>query len=144
MSISNRRKSIGLIINIILTNLTYITKFTCHKSFKILHLPLLLIFTPELEHIDVDPRGRESLSKSCCNFYIRLGVLLFVSMWGGRICMDQCIVDISDIPSVEVGDEVILFGGEPTQLDDLARIAGTINYELVCLIGKRVARMYSE
>ena len=62
----------------------------------------------------------------------------------GRICMDQCIVDISEIPSVEVGDEVILFGGEPTQLDELARIAGTINYELVCLIGKRVARMYSE
>lgn len=62
----------------------------------------------------------------------------------GRICMDQCMADISDIPDAEVGGEVVLFGGKPEMLDELARIAGTINYELVCLIGKRVARIYSE
>ncbi len=61
----------------------------------------------------------------------------------GRICMDQCIVDISAIPDVKVGDEVIIFGGDPKRLDDLASSAGTINYELVCLVGKRVARIYT-
>lgn len=62
----------------------------------------------------------------------------------GRICMDQCIVDISSIPDVKVGDEVIIFGGDPERLDKLARSANTINYELVCLVGKRVARIYGE
>lgn len=61
----------------------------------------------------------------------------------GRICMDQCIVDISAIPDVKVGDEVIIFGGDPKRLDTLASSAGTINYELVCLVGKRVARIYT-
>lgn len=61
----------------------------------------------------------------------------------GRICMDQCIVDISAIPDVKVGDEIIIFGGDPKRLDDLASSAGTINYELVCLVGKRVARIYT-
>lgn len=61
----------------------------------------------------------------------------------GRICMDQCIVDISAIPDVKVGDEVIIFGGDPSRLDTLASSAGTINYELVCLVGKRVARIYT-
>lgn len=62
----------------------------------------------------------------------------------GRICMDQCIVDISGIPDAAVGDEVIIFGGDPKRLDRLARCANTINYELVCLVGKRVARIYGE
>ncbi len=62
----------------------------------------------------------------------------------GRICMDQCIVDISAIPGVKVGDEVIIFGGDPERLDKLAASANTINYELVCLVGKRVARIYGE
>ncbi len=62
----------------------------------------------------------------------------------GRICMDQCIVDISETPDVKIGDEVIIFGGDPTRLDRLAESAGTINYELVCLVGKRVARIYGK
>ncbi len=62
----------------------------------------------------------------------------------GRICMDQCIVDISGIPDASVGDEVVIFGGDPTRLDRLAKSADTINYELVCLVGKRVARIYGE
>ncbi len=62
----------------------------------------------------------------------------------GRICMDQCIVDCGAVPSAKVGDEVVIFGGDPERLARLAEAAGTINYELVCLIGKRVARIYSE
>ncbi|MDF2569593.1 MAG: alr1, partial [Sporomusa sp.] len=60
----------------------------------------------------------------------------------GRICMDQCMVDISDIAGVNVGDTATLFGRPGLTADEVAGILGTINYELVCMIGKRVPRIY--
>lgn len=64
----------------------------------------------------------------------------------GRICMDQCMVDITDIDgSVSLGDEVVLFGTQADNnisVDDLAKAMGTINYEIVCIIGKRIPRAY--
>lgn len=63
----------------------------------------------------------------------------------GRICMDQTMLDVTDIEDVKTGDEVVVFGtgenGEPTA-DSLAENTGTINYEIVCLVGKRVPRIY--
>ena len=63
----------------------------------------------------------------------------------GRICMDQTMLDVTDIYYVEQGDEVIVFGtgekGEPTA-DSIAQNTDTINYEVVCLVGKRVPRIY--
>lgn len=63
----------------------------------------------------------------------------------GRICMDQTMLDVTDIEDVKTGDEVVVFGtgenGEPTA-DSLAEHTGTINYETVCLVGKRVPRIY--
>ncbi len=61
----------------------------------------------------------------------------------GRICMDQCMVDITDIPTAKIGDEVILFGEGAPSADDIAARAGTIGYEVLCLIGKRVPRVYT-
>lgn len=61
----------------------------------------------------------------------------------GRICMDQCMVDITDIPAARIGDEVILFGEGAQSADDIAARAGTIGYEVLCLIGKRVPRVYT-
>jgi len=58
----------------------------------------------------------------------------------GRVCMDQTMLDVSNIPNVEVGDEVIIYGDK--QIDEVAKLMGTINYEVVCLIGKRVPRIY--
>ena len=60
----------------------------------------------------------------------------------GRICMDQCIVDITDIDNVSVGDKVLLFGDDGLTTDDYSKLCGTINYETVCLVGKRVPRVY--
>lgn len=63
----------------------------------------------------------------------------------GNICMDQFMVDISNIGTVEIGDEVVLFGiqgGRCILIEELAIIANTINYELICMIGKRVPRRY--
>jgi alanine racemase len=59
--------------------------------------------------------------------------------------MDQMMVDVSAIPSVSIGDEVILLGrqgGQAITADDLAEQAGTISYEILTGIGKRVPRFY--
>ena len=64
----------------------------------------------------------------------------------GHICMDQCMVDVTDIPGVAPGDVVTLLGSkeEGVCADALADIVGTISYEIVCGIGKRVPRVYHE
>ena len=63
----------------------------------------------------------------------------------GKICMDQCMIDVTDIEDVKVGDEVVLFGdgtnGVP-HIDEVAEKLGTINYEIVCMVGRRVPRVY--
>lgn len=62
----------------------------------------------------------------------------------GVVCMDQCMFDISGREDIEQGDEVILFGREADGItaDDLALIANTINYEIVCAVSSRVPRTY--
>ncbi|MFT5874759.1 MAG: alanine racemase [Clostridium sp.] len=63
----------------------------------------------------------------------------------GRICMDQCMIDVTDIDGVKIGDEVILIGEDENNkftADTVAGLIGTINYEVVCMIGKRVPRVY--
>ena len=59
----------------------------------------------------------------------------------GTICMDMCMADASAAPSLEAGDEVELFG-ENCSLESLAEAAGTITYELLCGVAKRVPRIY--
>ena len=63
----------------------------------------------------------------------------------GRICMDMCMVDITDVPEVQVGDTVTVVGRDGDAAitwDDWADQLGTISYELVCDINKRVPRLY--
>ncbi|MEG0307807.1 MAG: alanine racemase [Clostridium sp.] len=64
----------------------------------------------------------------------------------GRICMDQCMIDLTDVPCVKKGDEVILIGkdncGNSITANDMADYTGTINYEIVCGISKRIPRVY--
>ncbi len=59
----------------------------------------------------------------------------------GRICMDQCMIDVTHAGEVHEGDTVTVLGGGVTA-DDVADFTGTINYEVVCLVGKRVPRVY--
>jgi alanine racemase len=60
--------------------------------------------------------------------------------------MDQYMVDVTDVQgSVSIGDEVVLMGddgGDKITAEEIARLMGTINYELVCGISKRVPRVY--
>ena len=63
----------------------------------------------------------------------------------GRVCMDQLMIDVSDVPEAKSGDIVTLIGdegGDRITADDLAQIYGTIGYEVVCGISKRVPRIY--
>jgi alanine racemase len=62
----------------------------------------------------------------------------------GRICMDQLMLDVTGIEDVKLGDEVTVFGnGENcNSADDIASANGTINYEVVCSVGKRVPRVF--
>lgn len=65
----------------------------------------------------------------------------------GRICMDQCMIDVTDVGLVKVGDEVILIGedkGVKFNADDIAKLLNTINYEVLCVIGKRIPRVYKK
>ena len=63
----------------------------------------------------------------------------------GRVCMDQFMVDVTDVPEVSVGDVVTLIGrdGEETlSVEEISEMAGSFNYEFVCDVSRRVPRVY--
>lgn len=63
----------------------------------------------------------------------------------GRICMDQCMLDVTELEQVEIGDEVVFYGGQGDEfisVDEVADWMGTISYEITCNLGKRVPRKY--
>ena len=65
----------------------------------------------------------------------------------GRICMDQMMVDLSDLESVTMKDEAVLFGYEKEiypSVEDIAEFLGTTNYEVICMISRRVPRVYTK
>ena len=65
----------------------------------------------------------------------------------GRVCMDQIMVDVSEIPETAVGDEVIMIGRDgdcEVSVEEVAAPAASFNYELVCNIARRVPRVYYE
>ena len=59
----------------------------------------------------------------------------------GRICMDMCMIDLTGLPEVRVGDAVEIFG-ETAPIESMALQAGTIPYELTCAVSRRVPRVY--
>lgn len=63
----------------------------------------------------------------------------------GRVCMDQCMVDVTEIEDVKFGDEVVLVGrdgDEYLSVETLSRLSDRFNYEFVCMMGKRIPREY--
>lgn len=63
----------------------------------------------------------------------------------GRVCMDQFMVDVTDIPEVKIGDEVVLIGAlgsECISMEEVGEISGRFNYEFVCNLGKRIPRVF--
>lgn len=65
----------------------------------------------------------------------------------GAVCMDMLMVDVTDVPGAAIGDVVTLIGsdgGQTIGVDDLAAWAGTVGYEILCGISKRVPRLYQD
>jgi alanine racemase len=65
----------------------------------------------------------------------------------GRVCMDMCMIDVTDIAHVTIGDEAVLIGtqgDDRISADEMATQLDTINYEITCLVGKRVPRLFLE
>jgi alanine racemase len=63
----------------------------------------------------------------------------------GRVCMDQFMVDVTDIPDVKTLDEVVLIGrmgDEEITMEEVGELSGRFNYEFVCDLGKRIPRIY--
>lgn len=63
----------------------------------------------------------------------------------GAICMDQCMIEVSGEANVHAGDEVVLFGRQGDSfipIEEIAAVCGTINYEIMCNISRRVPRVY--
>ena len=64
----------------------------------------------------------------------------------GRVCMDQFMVDVTDIPDVKFMDRAVLIGedqGDRITVEELAGLSGRFNYEFVCCLGKRIPRVYT-
>ncbi len=100
-----------------------------------------IFVTDKTTRIGVLPYGYADGFLRClsnkCSLYTKEGKAKQV----GKICMDMCMIDITDMPSVDVGSEVEIFG-EKNSIDELSEIAGTIPYELTCAVSKRVPRIY--
>ncbi|MGL4485310.1 MAG: alanine racemase [Anaerovoracaceae bacterium] len=95
------------------------------------------IATLTLGYADGLPRPYSAVAKVLVN-----GVFAPVA---GNICMDQTMIDVTDVPNVKLGDEVVIMGrqGEKEILaDEIARKTGTINYEIVCAFGQRLPKVY--
>ena len=63
----------------------------------------------------------------------------------GNICMDQCMIDVTDVPDVKLSDEVVLMGSQgdlAILADEIGEKTGTINYEIVCAFGQRLPKVY--
>ena len=63
----------------------------------------------------------------------------------GSICMDQCMIDVTDVPDVAAGDEVVIMGrslDDEISAEELAGKIGTINYEILCDFGMRLHKIY--
>ncbi len=62
----------------------------------------------------------------------------------GRVCMDQCMADVTELPEVREGDVAVFFGPGGPAAGEVADLLGTIDYEITCAVNKRVPRIYTE
>lgn len=97
-----------------------------------------------------EPRVLATLPIGYADGFVRACTGGYVTIGGadakivGNICMDQCMADITGLPHVRVGDVVTVYGEDSKNIERFARLAGTINYELVCLVSGRVPRIILE
>lgn len=111
------------------TTVSYGRKWTATKDSIIATIPL--------GYADGFPRPYSGKGKVIVN-----GVIAPIA---GNICMDQCMIDVTNVPYVRLGDEVTIMGKDGIHeilADDIATATGTINYEIVCAFGQRLPKVY--
>ncbi|MEE1341096.1 MAG: alanine racemase C-terminal domain-containing protein, partial [Lachnospiraceae bacterium] len=112
-------------------NVSYNATYTTTKKTKIATIPV--------GYADGYPRALSSKGKVLING--KFAPII------GRICMDQFMVDVTEIEDVKEGDIVTLVGEDGTEkisVEEVANLAGSFNYEFVCGLGRRVPRVYKE
>lgn len=62
----------------------------------------------------------------------------------GRVCMDQFMIDVTDIPDVKTDDDVILFGANSVSCEEIGSMSMSFNYEVVCSVSRRIPRVYKK
>ena len=113
------------------------TGFSCGYGRKFIAARPSKIATLTLGYADGYPRPYSALAKVIVN-----GVVCPIA---GNICMDQCMVDVTDVPNVQEGDEVIVMGSDgknTISAEDIAEATGTISYEICCAFGQRLPKVY--
>lgn len=111
------------------TSISYGRKWTATQDSVIATIPL--------GYADGYPRPYSSRAEVIVN-----GVKAPIT---GNICMDQCMIDVTHVPYVRVGDEVTVMGRDgiyEITADDIADATGTINYEIACAFGQRLPKVY--
>lgn len=111
------------------TEVGYGGTFTAGKRMRIATVPV--------GYADGYPRGLSN--KACVLLHEKKAPVI------GKICMDQFMIDVTDIPGVSEGDTVTLIGREGKEqitMEELGKLSGRFHYELACCIGKRVPRIY--
>lgn len=111
------------------TFVSYGGTFVCEKRMRIATIPV--------GYGDGYPRSLSS--KGCVLIHGKRAPIL------GRICMDQFMADVTEIPDVRFGDRVTLVGRDGSEnltVEDLSDLCGRFNYELICALGKRIPREY--
>ena len=111
--------------------------FSCGYGRKFIATRPSRIATIAMGYADGYPRPYSQEAKVIVN-----GVVCPVA---GNICMDQFMVDVTDVPHVEVGDEIIVMGSDgknTISAEDIAEATGTISYEICCAFGQRLPKVY--
>ena len=111
--------------------------FSCGYGRKFIAERPSKIATLALGYADGYPRPYSPNAKVIVN-----GVVCHLA---GNICMDQCMVDVTDVPDVKLGDEVIVMGSDginTISAEEIGAATGTINYEICCAFGQRLPKVY--
>ena len=112
------------------TSISYGGTFVAPKQMKVATIPV--------GYGDGYPRSLSS--KGCVLIHGKRARIL------GRVCMDQFMVDVTDIPEVQFMDQAVLIGEDQDDritVEELAELSGRFNYEFVCCLGKRIPRVYT-
>lgn len=108
------------------TSVSYCRSFTANKKMKIATIPIGY----------ADGLRRELSNKGYVLVNNKLAKIV------GNICMDSCMIDVTNIDNVDIGTDVYIWDNEICTLDNIANACGTINYEILSMISSRVPRIY--